>query len=485
MNNKIEKHLSQIKMNDNDNKKALLSYIESIRNIAEKKPSIINQKSFAKEIEQYLKEINILFDKVLIDRKNSNFDYYESILRRDENTIRKLYGDLLHEKLLKEVLEEKIIILLQFQKEYELVKRKTGVIVCEGKVICNERKDNEIVILRTENSTLKQVISDKEKEINFLNEKINLLNREISKLKKNKTNINININDINNPMFKGNRFTTVNRPKEKDLLFNTIYSPNFSSHKEIAINDFSSTTQNFYKGFQLNTKRISNLYSDNKTVDKSGNKSNNKVSLNSHDNTLMSQEKLISVNKSKYSKKNSRNKKSGNWNYSSCENILNGNNAKYNLKYSNISNNNTTSKNSREKNIPKNKIFSPLHEFNSVKYIISHSIDTSKEPSLNIPNSTRDSIFLSHNLSKNNSNSKFNYKFQKFNGLVSSQKSEKNLKNIINTAKIGYLNLKRSQFGNYKNDNASKEENSKENFSILFQRTYNENFKNDFYKKIK
>ena len=318
-----------------------------------------------------------------------------------------------------------------------------------------------------------------------MNEKINLLNREISKLKKNKTNINININDINNPMFKGNRFTTVNRPKEKDLLFNTIYSPNFSSHKEIAINDFSSTTQNFYKGFQLNTKRISNLYSDNKTVDKSGNKSNNKVSLNSHDNTLMSQEKLISVNKSKYSKKNSRNKKSGNWNYSSCENILNGNNAKYNLKYSNISNNNTTSKNSREKNIPKNKIFSPLHEFNSVKYIISHSIDTSKEPSLNIPNSTRDSIFLSHNLSKNNSNSKFNYKFQKFNGLVSSQKSEKNLKNIINTAKIGYLNLKRSQFGNYKNDNASKEENSKENFSILFQRTYNENFKNDFYKKIK
>ena len=164
MNNKIEKHLSQIKMNDNDNKKALLSYIESIRNIAEKKPSIINQKSFAKEIEQYLKEINILFDKVLIDRKNSNFDYYESILRRDENTIRKLYGDLLHEKLLKEVLEEKIIILLQFQKEYELVKRKTGVIVCEGKVICNERKDNEIVILRTENSTLKQVISDKKKK---------------------------------------------------------------------------------------------------------------------------------------------------------------------------------------------------------------------------------------------------------------------------------------------------------------------------------
>ena len=217
MNSKIEKHLSQIKINDNDYKKVLLSYIESIKNIADKKPSLIIQKSLVKEIEQYLREIISLFDKVIIDKKNTNIDYYESILRRDENTIRKLYGDLLHEKLLKEVLEEKIIILLQFQKEYELVKRKTGVIVSEGKVICNERKDNEIVILRTENSTLKQVISDKEKEISFLNEKINLLNREISKLKKNKANINININDINNPIYRNNRFTTVNRTKDKNI----------------------------------------------------------------------------------------------------------------------------------------------------------------------------------------------------------------------------------------------------------------------------
>ena len=483
MNNKIEKHLSKININNNDYKKALNSYIESIKNIADKKPSIINQKSLVKEIEQYLKEINLLFDKVIIDKKNTNIDYYESILRRDENTIRRLYGDLLHEKLLKEVLEEKIIILLQFQKEYELVKRKTGVIVSEGKVICNERKDNEIVILRTENSTLKQVISDKEKEISFLNEKINILNREISKLKKNKTNIKININDINNPVLKANRFTTVNRIKEKDLLFNNIYTPNYSSQKEIVINEFSSTTQNFYKGYNLNTKRINNLYSDNKTVDKSGKKSRKNTNINSRDNTLKSQEKLISVNKSKYSKKNSRNKKGGNWNYSSCENILNGNNNKYNLKYSSINNNNTTSKSSREKNFPKNKLCSPLQEFNSIKYIISHSIDTSKEPSLNIPNSTRDSIFLSHNLSKNNSNSKFHYKFQRFNGLVSSQKSEKNLRKTINIPKMDYINLKRSQFGNFKNDNISKEENSKESFSILFQRTYNENFKKDYYKK--
>jgi hypothetical protein len=482
MNSKIEKHLSQIKMNDNDYKKVLLSYIESIKNIADKKPSIINQKSLTKEIEQYLKEINLLFDKIIIDKENTNIDYYESILRRDENTIRKLYGDLLHEKLLKEVLEEKIIILLQFQKEYELVKKKTGVIVCEGKVICNQRKDNEIVILRTENSTLKQVISDKEKEINFLNEKINLLNREISKLKKNKTNINININDINNPNLKNNRFTTINRAKEKDSLFNTIYYPNYFTQKEL-INNFPSTTQNFYKGYHFNTNRMNNFYHDNKSVDKSRDKSNKNTNINSHDNTIMSQEKKISVNKSKYSKKNSRNKKVSNWNYSSCENILNGNNVKYNLKFSNINNNNSTTKNSREKNISKKKLYSPLHEFNSVRYIISHSIDNSKEQTLNVPKSTRDFNFVSQNLSKNNSNSRFYSKFQKFNGLITEKKSEKNLKRMINGPKIGYLNLKRKQIGNYKNNNVSKEENSKENFCVLFQRTFNDNFKNDFYKK--
>ena len=174
----------------------------------------------------YIK-INIcLFEKLINDKENVNYKNYESILKGDENTIRRLYGDLLHEKLLKEILEEKIVLLLQTQAEYELVKDKTGVIVCDGKVICNERKDNEIIILRTENSTLKNVIAEKEKEISILNDKIKILNKEIIRLKRNKTNINININDINNPNSiskKNNKFITISRSREKQILFNTIY----------------------------------------------------------------------------------------------------------------------------------------------------------------------------------------------------------------------------------------------------------------------
>ena len=200
-NNKTEKQSPQNKTNpdNNQNKKDIFTYIKSIQNILDKKLNATSLKAINKEISQNLKEMNNLLNKIINDKENNNnnncIKNYEPILKKQENTIRGLYGDLLHEKLLKEILEEKIILLLQTQSEYELVKEKTGVIVCDGKIICNERKDNEIMILRTENSTLKNVINEKEKEINMLKEKIQTLKHDIVKLKKNKTNINININN--------------------------------------------------------------------------------------------------------------------------------------------------------------------------------------------------------------------------------------------------------------------------------------------------
>ena len=479
MNIKIEKQPSQNKSNENQYKKSLLSYIKSIQNLFEKKASNINSKSSTKEINQILKEINILFDKVLLEKENS-YKSYESILKRDEKTIRILYGDLLHEKLLKEILEEKIIVLMQTQTEYEMVKEKTGVIVCDGKVISNERKDNEIMILRTENSTLKNVINDKEKEIDLLNEKIKILNRENIKLRKNKTNINININDINNPPSiskKNNKFITIGRTKEKQLLFKTIYSPSYSSQKEITINNFSSSTKNFYKTYRMNTKLMSTkMKSGNKSLDKSGEKSNKNI--NSQENTITAQEKLISVNKNKYNQRNSRNKKDYCTNYSSCENILNPNKAKYNVKFSNINSLiNSNLKKSKEKQSSTKKFNSPLQEFNSVKYINTNSLNSYKEAFSSIPKSNRDSRYISQNISKQNTHIFSSSKFQNSNGIVNSKKYDKNFKKKINGQKTGYL--KKKKIGTFRNENTTKE-----NFSILFQRTYNDNFRGE-HKKLK
>ena len=480
MNNKIEQQSPKKKINYNQIKNNLSLYCKSIQNIIDKKPQTLSPKSMNREINQILKEINNLFDKLIIDKEN-NYDLtYENLLKRDEKTIRILYSDLLHEKLLKEILEEKIIILLQIQSEYELIKEKTGVIVSDGKVICNERKDNEIMILRTENSTLKNVINDKEKEINLLNEKLKILNHEIIKLKKNKTNINININDINNqPAISkkiNNKFITIGKTKDKQLLFNTIYSPNYSSQKEITINNFSSSTKNFYKSYHMNTKLISSKSNYNKNTDKSEEKSN-KISNNmySYDTTLLGQEKLISVNKNIYNNnKISRNKKVNNGNYSSSENILIGNKNKNKLNIKFINNNSNFKKNHHTS---KKKLYSPLQEFNSFKYINTNSINNYKDAISSIPKSNRDSNLLNHNLSKQNANVFASSKFLNSNRNTTYKKSEKNLKKSLKGQKNGYLT--KNKFNIFRNENVSKE-----SFSVLFQRTYNENFRIDN-KKLK
>ena len=478
MENKTEKQISQNKPIDyNQYKKDILSNIKSIQNILDKKLSAPNQKLISKDINQYLKEINSLLNKIINEKENICLNKYEPLLNKYENTIRVLYGDLLHEKLLKEILEEKIILLLQAQTEYELVKEKTGVIVCDGKVICNERKDNEIMILRTENSTLKNVISEKEKEISILNEKIEILKHDIVKLKKNKTNINININDINNPQTTSkkdnSKFITISRSKEKQYLFNTIYSPGYSSQKEITINNFSSSTKNFYKSYHMNTNIINNnINNNNRSLDKSMDKSSNNkdinININSQDNTIPS-EKLISVNKSKYNKKNSRNKIFYNNNYSSCENILNENNGKFKIKSSNNSNNNLVLKKLNKKKISRKALFSPLQEFNSVKYINSFN-----NKDVCIPKSTRDSNLLIHHLNKQNTNVHclVSSKYRNTNTLKKNDKSNKK----INGQKTGCLKKKKLPI--FRNENIPKE-----NFSVLFQRTYNENFREDKFRK--
>ena len=182
--------------------------------------------------------------------KNQN----EIIQRKDEQNIRNLYGKLFNEKLVNEILENKLYILKKKEKEYELLKQKTGAIICNGKVICNERKDNEIIILRTENSLLKSTIKNnedllKEKKeiINSLNNDILLYKNQIEELRKIKqgkyssfSNINININEpkkeYNNKKMKSKNYNINDNQK----LNNTINNKN-------GIN-------NIYSSYQMNSQ---------------------------------------------------------------------------------------------------------------------------------------------------------------------------------------------------------------------------------------
>ena len=196
-------------------KNDLSYYITSIQAIISKTISN-NYSSLLEKINYYFRRINILFDKLLKDI--SVFSQYESKNKLDEKIIRKLYSEIFKEKNFKECLENKIGKLEQKQIEIEKLKEKMGIVFSDGQIIHNERKENEILILRSENSNLKNYIQNhektlkrKEEEINKLNQKIVNLNREVQKNKKNNgnntrqkspytghsfSNININFNEI-------------------------------------------------------------------------------------------------------------------------------------------------------------------------------------------------------------------------------------------------------------------------------------------------
>ena len=196
---------------------------------------IILNKSFKTQLNQLKEEIESLilinlenklqsqniFDKITLlisvlhefsnEKLQKILNQYESLIKRDEQTIRILYKNLLTHKLLKDSLDNRIRLLLIKEKEYELIKDKTGAYVKNGEIFYNKQKDNEIIILRTENSNLKNIVENYEKiitEKDLLYEKLknrfNNLQNKFDKINKKKDkkfsipNININLNDSPN-----------------------------------------------------------------------------------------------------------------------------------------------------------------------------------------------------------------------------------------------------------------------------------------------
>ena len=132
--------------------------------------NICNIKDAIKKIfegNEYKKSEKIVFSIKIIERYLNNTindinDYYknqyENLLRYYEKKIRLLYENNFYLELKKRILEESNGNLLRKEKEYELIKEKAGIIIRNGKIIDNNRKENEILILKKENSILKDTI---------------------------------------------------------------------------------------------------------------------------------------------------------------------------------------------------------------------------------------------------------------------------------------------------------------------------------------
>ena len=411
--------------------------------------------------DNFIEIFNLL--EILVNIIKANNTQYESLHRKNEQKIRVLYGKIFNQNLITEILENKINILNKKEKEYDLLKQKTGAIVCNGQVICNERKDNEIIILRTENSLLKSAIKNNEDLVKEKNEMINSLNNEIllyknqvdelRKLKHGKyssfSNINININetkkDYSQKDIKCNKHNSY---------INTIQV--FSSKRDISSNhnlshnkNNKNNVNNIYSSYQMNSQLINkvniskNKFNKKEDIFQNNNSSKNKnVLIDSIGNKTYSI-KYISVNKSLFSPKYSNNHKIG-FNNNNNNNIKDDNKTlqinrikknKYKLnnelpkrEYNTISIDPTCKKDVKVKKIISNK-----------RIIIKHKKSNSIQWH---DNSFKRSIKKEKSLSiENDSNSQIRSDMKKINELKNQilKNNNKSLPNsILNTASDGF-----------------------------------------------
>ena len=140
------------------------------------------------------------------NNKLNDLNQLENHIRKLEYDIRLLLQREFQNKIKRDTLEMKLNAYMEMENEFEELKEKVK--YEGGKFLNNERKDNEIIILRQENSILKKEIK-KYKENNDLyeskikseQETITELKKQISSLSKKVTKIekeNINIKQPNN-----------------------------------------------------------------------------------------------------------------------------------------------------------------------------------------------------------------------------------------------------------------------------------------------
>jgi hypothetical protein len=191
-------------------------------------------------------------------------EQYENIIRKLESKERKLSKVIFQNKLQKDVMENKISEYMEMEDEFEEMKTKLK--YEEGRFLKNDRKDNEIIIIRGENSILKQSIKqleekintlekdkqDKTKVINELQESMKKIKLKLKDLQKqneilNAHCINININNVNgNNNKNGNIYNNSNN----------INSPNLNSPTNKEENNINKNKMMYFQ--KLNKKLISN-----------------------------------------------------------------------------------------------------------------------------------------------------------------------------------------------------------------------------------
>ena len=197
---------------------------------------ILLKKKFEEGKEEGKKEekLNLLKKKIPIEKNELN--QLETYIKKLEEKERNLTKLIFRYKLQKNGLKNKIADLLDIEDEYEEMKEKLK--YEDGKFLNNDRKDNEIIILRKENINLKNYISENEKklktlELNLSEKEKNIISLENKiqklnlKLEEKQKEIYSTINfEANNNTNISTNILSVNKQDSINNENNKSYSPN-------------------------------------------------------------------------------------------------------------------------------------------------------------------------------------------------------------------------------------------------------------------
>ena len=252
---------------------------------------------------EYIREminilINIKFPKkeeIIINRtkdeKDREISQMENQIRKLEYDIKFLLQKEFQNKIKRDTLEMKVNSYMEMENEFEELKEKVK--YQGGEFLNNERKDNEIIILRQENGILKKEIEKHEinnkkyeskikseqETIQDLTNQISLLNKKVSKLElltsqkensiqpntNNSSSINININNNGNSSSKW-----------------IIKQENQDHHNNNNNNNYNSNNPNYnsFTNYKIKTRKINNFTKNNAKYSISNSNNNNNNNLN-------------------------------------------------------------------------------------------------------------------------------------------------------------------------------------------------------------
>ena len=223
---------------------------------------ILIKKKIDESKKEQKEEDNLIFNNkdnnMKIELDNNEMLKYETILKKLECKERYLTKLNFQNKLQKDAMENKISDYMEMEDEFEEMKTKLK--YEDGRFLNNDRKDNEIIIIRGENSNLKKMIKKLEQQITDLNKEISEKAKLIADLETEKNNLKEKLeeakkhNDILNSHSININFNNMSGSNNKNSIQqnNNVNSINNVEN----INRHTTTKYPHYFNSELNTGKI-------------------------------------------------------------------------------------------------------------------------------------------------------------------------------------------------------------------------------------